>query len=136
VNQLGIRSGAPRTAPPLAFCHVDTQTNAQRIGPEPPWDAAGRASLGPGRPIGYSLLVHLSCGLQSLGIGIWRGFCYAIEAAENREAILTPCDGNIEMHRTGVHRFGNASQVPVNTGDSKGRPSLMDSASLGDGLCI
>ena len=90
--------------------------------PEGPVDAAGRAR-GPCRPRGYSLLVHLSCGLQSLGIGIWRGFCYAIEATENPEVLLTPCRGNIKMHRTGGPGLANASQVPVNTGQSEGHPS-------------
>ena len=76
-----------------------------------------------GKPTANSLLVHLSCGLQSLWIGIWRGFCYAIEATENPEVLLTPCRGNIKMHRTGGPGLANASQVPANTGQSEGHPS-------------
>ena len=94
-----------------------------------PVGRAGRAEAGNGR----SLLVRLRGGLQSLGMGIRRGFCRgwprgreprpAIEATENREAILTPCHGNIKLHRTGGPRLGNALQVPANTGESEGHPS-------------
>jgi hypothetical protein len=40
-----IRSGALCTASPLAFCHVDTQTNTQRIARTAPWDALGHVLL-------------------------------------------------------------------------------------------
>jgi hypothetical protein len=36
--------------------------------------------------------------------------------------MLTPYVRNIKLHRTGGPGLANASQVPVNTGDSEGHP--------------
>lgn len=59
------------------------------------------------------------------------GVCWAGSHAGAMEATETRTGGSsyvryIKMHRTGGPGLANASQMPVNTGDSEGHPSLME----------